>query len=299
MRRIFATGLLLLAAGCSESGHPGFDHGPPAHRGRGGHSGWRDGGDRAGNGAGNGAGGPSGRLFISPMGEPFRSPRGGVAPQDMWFDQADVNHDGALSREEFLKDASRFFAVLDRGHDGEIDPEDIDYYETVLAPEIRVAGAGAGGGMRAGRGGSGGGGGGHRGGGMGGAGRRGGGGMGGGSGERGGDSGESNEGETRPSYVKQGAARFGFFDFPEPVTVADTNLNRGVDPAEFERAANDRFDMLDRNHDGVIQRGELPRIAPAPGGGPGRGRERRNGEGARDDFPAGGGDGPPPGDNAP
>ena len=45
-------------------------------------------------------------------------------------------------------DADRFFLRLDRGHDGEIDPDDIDYYETVLAPEIRTGGEG---GMAAGR----------------------------------------------------------------------------------------------------------------------------------------------------
>src|SRR3954464_4259080 len=86
------------------------------------------------------------RLFISPMGEPFRADHD---PQDIWFDRADTNHDGALSHDEFSKDAARWFATLDRRHDGEIDPDDIEYYESVLAPEIRVdayEGATAGGG---------------------------------------------------------------------------------------------------------------------------------------------------------
>ena len=37
-----------------------------------------------------------------------------------------------------------FFAVLDRGKDGEIDPDDITYYENVMVPEIRVMTGGRG-----------------------------------------------------------------------------------------------------------------------------------------------------------
>ena len=236
-----------------------------------------------------------GRLFISPMGEPFRSEKGGADPVDLWFQQADINHDGALSRDEFEKDAVRWFSVLDRGHDGEIDPDDIEYYETVLAPEIRVGGGGGGGGggARSGmRGGGGrGGGGGHRGGGIG-------GGMGGGGGHRGGGSRGGGDGdgqgggETHVTEGKQGAARYSWFDFPEPITVADTNFNRGIDPREFLKAADDRFDMLVRNHDGLIHRGDLPKIAEVPAGMRGRGHGRgQGGEGRRpvppDERPAG------------
>lgn len=243
MRLVLLTSLVLLTAGCAGSEHPKFRHGPPGGFHRGGAEGE----------------GPRGPLFISPMGEPFRGDRGAGDPSDIWFQNADTDHDGALSRAEFARDASRFFAVLDRGHDGEIDPDDIDYYETVLAPEIRVGGGGGGGGRFAG--GAGRGGGGHRGGG-------GGGHRVGGSG--GGESGAPGGGETRMTYGKQGAARFSYFDFPEPVTIADTNFNRGVDPAEFQRAAETRFAMLDKNGDGKIERKELPRISGGPGGGHGR-----------------------------
>lgn len=157
------------------------------------------------------------RLFISPMGEPFRADRD---PQDIWFDRADANHDGALNRAEFDKDSDRWFAVLDRKHDGEIDPEDIEYYESVLAPEIRVdfyEGVTAGGG---------------------------------------------DNGGSRPvTRLKIGAAHYSYFDYPEPVMVADANFNRGVDPREFRRAADKRFDLLDTNGDGKIERGELPKIS--------------------------------------
>lgn len=225
---------------------------------------------------------PHGKLFISPMGEPFR----GDDPIKAWFDGADADHDGVLTRAEFVADAMRFFATLDRGKDGEIDPDDITYYETVLVPEIRVGGAGGGAAPRGmGRGGGGGG---RRG---GGGGRHGGGGPGGGPGPAGGGEGAGDGDRAqavanrRYADTRQGAARYGFFDYPEPITVADTNFNRGVDAAEFKAAALDRFATLDKKHDGHITRAELPRI-DLPEAGPGGPR----GFGGRPR-----GDGPPPG----
>jgi Ca2+-binding EF-hand superfamily protein len=211
------------------------------------------------------------------MGEPFR----GDDPSTAWFRGADADGDGKLTQAEFDKDAMRFFAVLDRGHDGEIDPDDIDYYETVLAPEIRTGGGGPiGGGKRSG-GGGGGGGGHHRGGGGGGMGGGmggGGGGMGGGGGGMGGGppGGGGGEGPSEggaspsraPTAERRGAARYGYLDLPEPVTAADTSLNRGVNADEFERAARKRFVALDRNQDGVLDARELPKMSgPSFGGG--------------------------------
>jgi Ca2+-binding EF-hand superfamily protein len=227
--------------------------------------------------------GPRGKLFISPMGEPFR----GTDPIGMWFDAADTDHDGALTRREFEADAARFFAVLDRGKDGEIDPDDIEYYETRLAPEIGVAGSG-GGGATGGRA-RGGGGGGRRGGGGGGGGHRGGGGSGGGS-----SSSDSSASTPKYTDVRRGAALYGFFDYPEPVTVADTNFNRGVDPNEFKAAADERFDMLDKKHDGRITRSELPHIT-LPDAGPRRGGQGRGDwKSLRGRGQNGAADGPPP-----
>lgn len=79
-----------------------------------------------------------GRAFVSPMGEPFF---GRTASEDglvVWFEQADRNHDGVLTVDEFTSDADRFFKVIDRNHDGEIDPDDISYYEETIVPEFRV-----------------------------------------------------------------------------------------------------------------------------------------------------------------
>lgn len=78
-----------------------------------------------------------GRLFISPMGEPFSGRAPGEDGMVVWFQQADLNHDGMLTVDEMTADADRFFQLLDRTHDGEIDPDDIDYYEQVV-PEIRA-----------------------------------------------------------------------------------------------------------------------------------------------------------------
>jgi hypothetical protein len=198
------------------------------------------------------------KFFISPMGEPFQGPD---AP-GRWFDQADTDHDGALTLAEMTTDAARFFAILDRRHDGEIDPEDLEYYETVLAPEIRVRGSGME--MR--------------------------------------PSGDGDSDAPRKTIrVAQGAARFSYFDYPEPVIVADRNFNRGVDATEFRKAAEERFALLDKNGDGKLEKGELPRIDPPsvrrPGGrdhggrpgGPGGGMRPRGG-GAGGDFGSRGSD---------
>lgn len=231
MRIILLTSLVLVTAGCASNPQPRFRHGPPGFRG-----GRGDGEGRA----------ERGRLFISPMGEPIRAGRDGGDPQDTWFEQADINHDGALSRAEFSADAARFFKVLDRGHDGEIDPDDIDYYERFLCPEVRVAGGGGRGpsdqGMR--------------------------------SNGAGGFSFRS--GGTPPREGRQRAARFSYLDYPQPVVVADRNFNRGVDAQEFARAADDRFAILDKNGDGRITHNELPALGvdrpgrPGQPGGPGR-----------------------------
>lgn len=213
MRAMLAICAMLQAAGATGPGAPPV-HGLAA----------RTAGERAG----------GERLFISPMGEPFRSVRGGAEPQDLWFAGADTNHDGALTRAEFEADAARFFAVLDRNHDGEIDPDDIDYYESTIAPEIRVGAASFA------------------------------------ESQSGGDGGE---GSAKPVYPdRQGAARYGYFSFPEPVTAADRNYNRGVSADEFRRAADARFDVLDTNRDGRIDHDELPRIDPPRAGAAGRGR---------------------------
>ena len=191
-----------------------------------------------------------GNVFLSPMGEPFRSDDPNADLVGAWFAQADRNHDGAITLDEMQADAMRFFDTLDTNHDGEIDPEELTRYETEIAPEVQV---GAQMGERSGmgrRGAGGGWGGGRRGGGGRGGGRRGEGGEGGGGG---GQTGQFEEG-------LEGAGRFSFLNIPEPVISADTDFNRGVSRAEFLAAARKRFAMLDANHDGRLTRDELPAL---------------------------------------
>lgn len=148
--------------------------------------------------------------------------------------------------------------------DGGIDPDEVAYYEKVLLPHSGGAGGPPDGGHPNGEGGRG------RGpgdgpppdGGFGGGGS--GGGFGGGptpgsgqSSRGGGDHASKND---RPDYGAMGAARFGYLALPEPVGAADTDFNRTITPLELEAAARQRCALLDRNHDGRIVPGELPRL---------------------------------------
>ena len=180
-----------------------------------------------------------GRLFISPMGEPFHGNRGEDALA-AWFNQADANHDGYLTVEEMQADAERFFGHLDANHDGEIDPDEITSYENMVAMEMsrgRLEAAttpavptGAPGGDT--------------------------------GGFRGGHRGAENF--DRPGAVHQGAARFSLLDLPEPVISADENFNRGVSLSEFRSAASHRFVALDLDHKGRLTLAGLETIRPAP-----------------------------------
>ncbi len=82
-------------------------------------------------------------LFISPMGQPFRSASGQPYPVVQWFKAADADHDGKLDKAEFKADAQSFFGVLDRNRDGMVTDSEIVYYETVLVPELNASGQAA------------------------------------------------------------------------------------------------------------------------------------------------------------
>ena len=144
-----------------------------------------------------------GRTFISPMGEPFRTGDGLTA----WFNAADQNRDGSITLVEFQKDAERFYQTLDANHDGEVDPDEIDHYETVVAPEVRTGNS-------------------------------------------------FNAGENTDDEAT-GGGRLGLLTIPEPVTAADSNLDRGVSLHEFVTAAEKRFQLLDRDGNGLLTLPEL------------------------------------------
>lgn len=178
------------------------------------------------------------RIFISPMGEPFRPNTRDDDTLADWFRQADLNHDGSLTVEEMQKDAQRFFATLDVNHDGEIDPDEISRYETKVAPEVSTSHLGmmllSEGGPEGDE-------------------RR--------SGHRGRGKGWSDAGYDDGH---QGGARYGLLDLPEPVTSADFDFNRGVSLNEFERAATQRFVALDVDHKGRLTLDVLESLKPPP-----------------------------------
>ncbi len=80
----------------------------------------------------------AGRAFMSPMGEPFFGRTAGEDGLIVWFEQADSNHDGALSVDEMTADAQRFYLTLDTDKDGEIGTEEISHYEVDIAPRLRI-----------------------------------------------------------------------------------------------------------------------------------------------------------------
>lgn len=210
-------------------------------------------------------GGPRRRpaLFVSPAGEPFRSEPGEPYPVAAWFAQADADHDGKLTRDEFVADAARFFLRLDANRDGVVDGFEIKAYETEMVPEItedRGPGAGPGGGGQQGfgagrQGGGEGGGGGRRrrggGGGQGGQGGQGGGGPGAGGGGPGGG------GAGAPQAT--GAAPYGLLAEREPVAGADLDVNSRITLANFKARALQRFARLDPDGRGYLLLAELPK----------------------------------------
>ncbi len=203
------------------------------------------------------------QLFISPAGEPFRAPPGQPYPVAAWFSGADSNHDGAVSRDEFIADALRFFAVVDADHNGVIDGFEVSAYETRIAPEIIRGVAPS---MRRGPMGQGPGG--------------GDGPPGGGRGPGGGQ-GPGRRGGGMGANVLQGAALYSLIAEPEPVMGADADFDRRISKDEAVKAAKTRFALLDRDKDGVLKLEELPKTPAqrmAEGGGDGgkrAGRPRR------------------------
>lgn len=173
--------------------------------------------------------------FISPMGEPFRARTATDDTLSRWFNQADRNHDGQLSPDEMKADADRFFALLDTDGDGEIGPDELVNYEWELAPDIQLN-------TRLKR----------------------------QPGEavpaKAPEESENAEGRRprrgrgEPDWLSgglQGAARYGLLNMPEPVAAADADFNRAISRAEFEQAAVERFQLLDKDHRGALTLGAL------------------------------------------
>jgi hypothetical protein len=180
-----------------------------------------------------------GQLFISPTGQPFRAADSAAYPVAQWFAQVDKRGDGRIDVAAFRADATAFFNLLDKNHDGVIDPFELQAYEQNVVPEIlgayripegRVAGfpRGAGGdeprrglfGLRR--------------------------------------QGPANAGEAS---VLDGAAPYELIPVPEPVASADFAMDGRITLAEFLKAAGARFDRLDAKHRGYLVLADLPKTA--------------------------------------
>jgi hypothetical protein len=172
-------------------------------------------------------------IFLSPSGEPFRPKPGGPAPFEVWFAQADADHDGSIDRAEFRADALRFFKLLDADGDGMIDGFEINTYELKIAPELIAAYEGAVGGPEV-------------------------------EPERGGHRGGSRDAHGRPAERIQR-----LIGEAEPVSGADYDLDGRVTLAEWMRATDQRFDILDAAKTGRLTRDELlARFKPGSAKGP-------------------------------
>ena len=189
--------------------------------------------------------------FISPMGEPFRAHSATDDTLADWFYQADRNRDGSLTPAEMQADAERFFSKLDTDRNGEIDPDELAYYEYEIAPDIqvmsrtkRVAGQAVPlvkegkdedelstddrlRSRRHGR-------------------------------------GDEVDASLGLGGALQGAARYALLNIPEPVAAADADFNRGISLLEFRQAAVARFALLDTMHRGRLTLGELEAMPHAP-----------------------------------
>jgi len=197
------------------------------------------------------------QRFISPCGQPWRAGDGEPYPVVAWFNATDVNHDGAIDRDEFRRDHERFFEALDQDHNGLLDSLEISFYERRIAPDVlmgqllgalsparRRPGAPAGGELILAQ---------YGGGGLG--------GLGGGQYAPPTAVGPAPDlgAARRPTQPLVGSAVFGLLNDAEPVTSADADLDGRVTKAEFLAAADRRFNRLDRNKDGKLTLEELPK----------------------------------------
>jgi len=197
------------------------------------------------------------QLFMSPCGEPYRAKDGEPYPVALWFKQADLNHDGAISQAEFRTDHQGFFEALDSDDNGYLEGAELAFYEQRVAPDVyapetlSLESHPRGGGARLwlaqivqtpeGS---------HPGEGT----------LHGGRGPNNGAKGPAEDLGSRRAERRElvGAAAYGLLAEAEPIRAADTNLDGRISKAEFLAAADRRFKLLDKNKDGKLTLDELP-----------------------------------------
>lgn len=174
------------------------------------------------------------KVYMSLMGEPYWTNSAGEHPFDQWVKMADQDADGAISAMEFRKDADAFFESLDLNGDTIIDGDEMTKYEQLAPGRTRAAGGGAvlpsskrpkATASSAAP-----------------------------QGQVGIVSGGDAPSATR---IHPGGGRINFAEVPQPVAMADANLDRRVTIAEFRKTADRRFGNYDVDKDGRLTRKEL------------------------------------------
>ncbi|MDB5469593.1 MAG: hypothetical protein JWR84_1153 [Caulobacter sp.] len=182
---------------------------------------------------------PELQIFISPAGEPFRAPLDQPYPVDQWFNQADANADGAVTRDELVADSLAFFDKLDANKDGTVDGWENGDYEKKVAPEIMSRAAMA---LAKPR-----------------------------------EANRPMGGRRRPTLTpsdnfksedkgkmvadqsRAGAGLYGLLNEIQPVMSQDSDFNRRISKAEASTATKERFALLDKDKDGKLTLATLPR----------------------------------------
>ena len=176
----------------------------------------------------------SAKVYMSLMGEPFRTNEAGEDPFDQWFKLADQDGDATVSRLEFRGDAEAFFAALDTNADKVIDADEMRDYEHLAPGRTRAAGGGAAE-MSSAR-------------------------------PKAKSSAPVEKGQVAlvtsgnvPSATRIHVAdrRINASSVPQPVAMADLNLDRRVTLDEFVKTASKRFTNNDSDQDGRLTRKEL------------------------------------------
>jgi len=179
-------------------------------------------------------GSAKGASYMSLMGEMFRPDQAGQDPFDQWFKLADTDGDGTISRVEFRADAQAFFESLDPNGDKFIDGQEMAAYELMAPGRTRAAGGGVAS-LSSAR-------------------------------PQAKSSAPVEKGQIAlvatgdaPSAtrVHPGGGRINFSEVPQPVAMADLNIDGRVTIEEFLKTAGKRFANYDVDQDQRLTRKEL------------------------------------------